>query len=88
MIKYQYAKDEKGKLIDINSLDRKERENIKFFCVGCDNELIPKLGQIKKHHFAHKKVVACSAQTYLHLLGKKLFFDNYTECLKTKKPFF
>lgn len=87
MVKYQYAKDEKEKLIDINSLNENNRDKSKFFCVGCGNELIARLGKIKVHHFAHKKVVTCSGETYLHLLGKQLFFDNYNDCLENQKPF-
>lgn len=88
MIKYQYAKDETGRLIDINSLNEKNRNVSKFFCVGCGNEVIARLGKIKIYHFAHKKVVTCSGETYLHLLGKQIFFDNYNDCLANKKPFF
>jgi hypothetical protein len=88
MIKYQYAKDENEKLIDIDSLNEENRDKSKFFCIGCGNELIARLGKIKVHHFAHKKVVTCSGETYLHLLGKQLFFDNYTDCLVNKKPFY
>jgi hypothetical protein len=55
MIKYQYAKDENEKLIEINSLNEENRGNSKFFCIGCGNELIARLGKIKAHHFAHKK---------------------------------
>lgn len=88
MLKYKYAKDESGKLIDINSLDETNKKKNKFICIGCENELIAKLGKIKTHHFAHKKVVSCSGETYLHLLGKQLFYDNFVECLKFQKPFF
>lgn len=87
MIKYQYAKDENEKLINIDSLNEENRRNSKFFCIGCGNELIARLGKIKVYHFAHKKVVTCSGETYLHLLGKQLFFENYSDCLNTKKPF-
>ncbi|AOW09937.1 competence protein CoiA family protein [Flavobacterium gilvum] len=87
MIKYQYAKDENEKLINIDSLNGLNRNKFKFFCISCGNELIARLGKIKIHHFAHKKVVTCSGETYLHLLGKQLFFDNYTDCLQNRKPF-
>ena len=86
-IKYQYAKDETGNLIDINNLEEKNRNNFKFFCIGCGNELIARIGKIKIRHFSHKKVETCSGETYLHLLGKQLFYDNYIECLNTNKPF-
>ena len=87
MIKYQYAKDEKGNLIDIYNLDVKDRTHFKFFCIGCGNELIARIGKIKVPHFSHKKVDTCSGETYLHLLGKQLFYDNYIECLNTNTPF-
>jgi len=87
MIKYKYAKDENEELIEIGSLDREIRNKKKFICIGCGNELIARLGEIKVRHFAHKKVVTCSGETYLHLLGKHLFFVNYSNCLNEKKPF-
>jgi len=87
MIKYQYAKDKNGNLIDINNLNKKNRNQVSYFCIGCSNELIARLGKIKVHHFSHKKEVNCSGETYLHLLGKQLFYDNYLECLKTNAPF-
>lgn len=87
MIKYQYAKSKNEKLIDIRSLNETNSENTKFFCIGCGNELIAKRGKIKVHHFAHKNIVTCSEETYLHLLGKQLFFENYTNCLNEQKPF-
>lgn len=87
MIKYQYAKDENDKLIDIDSLNEENRNKSKLFCIGCGNELIARLGKIKVRHFAHKKLVTCSGETYLHLLGKQLFFENYNDCLSKQKPF-
>ena len=60
----------------------------KFICISCGNELIPKRGKVKIHHFAHKKIATCSGETYLHLLGKQLFYENYTECLNSHKPFY
>lgn len=87
MIKYKYAKDENEKLIDIDILNEKNRHKSKFFCISCKKELIPRLGRVNIHHFAHKKAVTCSGETYLHLLGKQLFFDTYKECLIKKQPF-
>ncbi|MDR2927858.1 MAG: competence protein CoiA [Cytophagaceae bacterium] len=88
MIKYQYAIDENKKLVNIDSLNEENRNKSKFFCIGCGNELIAKLGKIKIHHFAHKKEVICSGETYLHLLGKQLFYDNYIDCLTNSTPFY
>jgi hypothetical protein len=87
MIKYQFAKDESEKLINIDSLNKENKVKSKFFCIGCGNELIARLGKVKVHHFAHKKDVTCSGETYLHLLGKQLYFENYNDCLQNQKPF-
>lgn len=87
MVKYLYAKDETEKLIDINSLNEDNRNKTKFLCICCGNELIAKLGKIKVHHFAHKKDVTCSRETYLHRLGKQLFYEHYIDCLENQKPF-
>jgi len=88
MVKYQYAKDAIGKLIDINDLDEADRSHFKFSCISCGNELIARLGKVKNHHFAHKAVVTCSGETYLHLLGKQIFHDTYKECLINSEPFY
>jgi len=88
MITYKYARGKDNKLIDISNLNEKCRNDFEFYCIGCGNELIAKLGRVKVHHFAHKKVITCSGETYLHTLGKQLFFDTYTQCLKEQQPFF
>jgi hypothetical protein len=88
MIKYQYAKDSDQKLIDINYLNEMNRHEFKFFCIGCGNELIARLGKQKIKHFAHKMIVTCSGETYLHQLGKQLFYENYNYCLANAQPFY
>lgn len=90
MIKYQYAYNLNGQMVHIDSLVR-ETGNLKdkkYTCISCDNELIPRLGKIKKHHFAHKVIVTCSGETYLHNLGKKMFYQEYKQCIEDKIPFY
>lgn len=88
MITYKYARGKDNKLIDICSLNGKCKNDFEFYCIACGNELIAKLGRVNVHHFAHKKIVTCSVETYLHALGKQLFFETYTKCLIEKTPFF
>lgn len=87
MAKYQFAIDESGKTV--NALDLAGRQiSSKYICLGCDNELIAKVnGQVKKPHFAHKTTQECSGETYLHKLGKKIFFETYQQCLNEGSPF-
>ena len=87
-IKYQYAKNSSGELVDINIIN-KDCNNEKYFCIACKQELIPKLGDKRIHHFAHKiDTYNCSKETYLHELGKKIFYEIYLQCLNTNEPFY
>jgi hypothetical protein len=86
MIKYRYAYDENEEIVTVNSLNR-DNDLGKFFCVGCGKELIPRLGEIRKKHFAHKVDFNCSPETYLHKLAKNTFFNIYKNCLEKSEPF-
>jgi len=91
MIKYRYALDSADNLIDINNLERAElTKSTKFYSVDFKDELIPRLGKIKRKHFAHKPniVIIGNGETYLHALGKKIFYDEYSLCLRNKTPFY
>jgi hypothetical protein len=88
-IKYKYAVDSSGKIVNINTINRDFCQNEKYLCIDCGQELIPKLGNIRIHHLSHKyDVYSCSKESYLHKLGKKLFYEIYLQCLNAKEPFF
>ena len=88
MIKYKSAYDFQGKIVTIDNVKRDENEEFqKYTCISCGAELITKMGNVKIHHFAHKQTINCNGETYLHNLGKRLFFDEYTTCLGNKTPF-
>ncbi|WEH99025.1 competence protein CoiA family protein [Acinetobacter soli] len=73
MARYQYAKDQLGKVVKATDLVGKEQQS-DFICLGCDNILIAKVnGKIKGPHFAHKNIQECNGETYLHRLGKQIF---------------
>ncbi|NBV14608.1 MAG: hypothetical protein EBS07_11140 [Sphingobacteriia bacterium] len=91
MIKYRYALDKEGNLIDIIDLDRIElKKDDKFFGLDFGQVLIPRLGKIKRKHFAQKpnSEIIGSGETYLHALGKKVFYDDYVKCLKNNIPYY
>lgn len=86
--KYQFALDASGEITSVHTLNRGwPRTPGEFRCLSCGNELIPKLGEIRTWHFAHKTTVDCSAETYLHRLGKAVFYREYQDCLRQRKPF-
>lgn len=87
MARYQYAKDEQGRIV--KAIDLVGQNVGEYICIGCDNALIAKVnGKIKKPHFAHKAVLECNGETYLHRLGKLAFFDTYQKCLQENEPFY
>ncbi len=89
MIKYQYAYNSKGEITHVDTVEREESKAKELFvCISCGNELIPRLGKIRKRHFTHKELINCSGETYLHNLGKKLFYQEYNFCVENNKPFY
>jgi hypothetical protein len=86
MVQYEYGKNLGGKIIHISQVNNNER--IMYFCIICDKELVPKTGDIKEHHFAHKnKNIDCSKEKYFQLLGKMIILEKYNECKMLKEPF-
>lgn len=70
-IKYHYALNENGDIIDISDVTKEDRKSQRFFCINCGEEMIAKLGEIKSRHFAHKaETLDCNSETYLHKLAK------------------
>ncbi len=73
MITYPNAVDENGDVHNIGSITQENRAAHKYFCLGCDKEMVPVLfkeGQ-KEDHFRHKVNDLCNPETYLHNLAKK-----------------
>ena len=86
MVQYEHSKNIEGKIFHISQVNKHEK--IKYFCIFCDKELVPKTGNIKEHHFAHKnKNIDCSKEKYFQLLGKMLFFEIYNECKNNNESF-
>ena len=88
MIKYKSAYNSLGKVVSIKDIEKVN--NVKkeiYTCISCEKELIPKIGKINQHHFAHKEILTCNPETYLHKLGKILFYQEYKDCLIENKPF-
>lgn len=85
-MKNLYALDKNNSLIHIQSVNKELKE--KFHCCNCGGELIARKGKVKAHHFSHKADGNCSYESYLHKVAKIKFYEQYSECLKLKVPFF
>ena len=68
-IKYRSAFDEIGNLVDINDVSNEDRKH-EYHCISCGKQLVPRLGDIRRHHFYHKEDIVCKGETYLHELAK------------------
>jgi len=82
-VKFLFAFDENQNLVNVNDLSKEQKRKTKYTCIGCNSELVPALGEIKKKHFRHKHIV-CSGETYLHKLAKEVFYQTYNSCLEKR----
>lgn len=44
-------------------------------CPACGGEVIPKKGDLKAHHFAHKADTNCSSESVIHALAKSVLIE-------------
>lgn len=87
--KYLRALTRSRDLVDVRNITpATRRDGAPYMCIGCGEELIPKIGSKRAHHFAHKHTVDCSSETYLHAAAKLLFVRNYRDRLATGRPFY
>ena len=84
-IQYRYASNEIYAIVNISKID--QRNTGIYRCLNCGKEMIPRLGEIKRHHFAHKVIGSCSSETYLHELGKRTFYSEFEKAKDTGHPF-
>ena len=86
-VRYGYALvGETHQLVGIDSLNRMECANNKYFCPHCQKEMYPTFGDVQTHHFRHKGT-QCEYNGYLHKLAILAFYDEYNSCLQNEMPF-
>lgn len=73
---YSYALDKNSQLIRIYDAIK----GSEYYCPNCGEVMIPRQGEIRKWHFAHKaNLENCSYESYLHKLAKRLICDCFNE---------
>lgn len=77
-IRYSFAEDATGKMVKIDDAVR----GASYRCPQCGQEMIPKLGEVNAHHFAHKSECACSGESYLHKIAKLKFKETFDRASK------
>lgn len=91
MIKYSYALSESKVIIHVFNIERENRHDHKYYCLGCGEELIPRLGEIRKKHFAHKvepNSTSCSLETYLHHTAKVILYESISQKISNNQPLY
>ena len=83
MIKYHFARNESGEIVDIDNVTESYRDSHSFYCLGCDGEMNARLGAKYSHHFYHSNGADCGfGESDLHRYAKKMlrkkFQDNPT----------
>ena len=70
-----WARDGAGRKLHVAAIDPKHRRaRAPFTCLGCGEELLPHLGQVRARHFAHRPGSRCpltAPETALHLNAKE-----------------
>lgn len=97
MAEYNYARNEKGIVFDIEQLDKIARyeNNNHFFCLVCGQPMEAVLGNVREHYFRHQNSEAeknCNKEAYketvLHILGKRRFIKLLEQHKENGKPLF
>ena len=74
-VQLAWARDRSGAKVNARRLDPKDRRaRAPFTCLGCGEELVPHLGQVRARHFAHRAGSTCpltAPETALHLDAKE-----------------
>lgn len=58
-----------------------------YFCVGCKKPMIPRLGNLVKHHFAHKTRESCQPDNALHETSKIHITKKFNKLAQAGKDF-
>lgn len=86
MIQYHSAfLEDKATRISISDISPENKDEYKFYCIGCGAELVPCMGKIRAKYFRHKvdsEDDKCNKETYLHKLGKLILKEKFLD--KTK----
>lgn len=78
-IAYPFARDTDGSPVPIGDAER----GAPYTCVGCGGAMIPKLGSVKRYHFAHKHNETCDADNALHESAKIHIIRKFDKAAQT-----
>ena len=60
----------------------------KYLCLGCNEEMIPRKGQTKRHHFAHKAgLEECNPDNALHETAKAAICQGFMSTVQLRQEY-
>jgi len=78
MIKYHFARNESGEIVDIENVTENYRDSHSFYCLGCGGDMNARLGVKKSHHFYHTSGTDCGfGESDLHRYAKKMLRKKF-----------
>jgi len=80
MVKYHFAQNELGEIVDIDDVTEAYREAHSFYCLGCGGAMNARLGENNAHHFYHFDGRDCGyGESDLHRYAKKMLRKKFLE---------
>ena len=80
MVKYHFAQNELGEIVDIDDVTEVYREAHSFYCLGCGGAMNARLGENNAHHFYHSNGGDCGySESDLHRYAKKMLRKKFLE---------
>ena len=78
-IQYPYAYSENRELVHIDSVAKENRYEHSFICPCCGRKMLPRLGDINAHCFAHADNQKCGIESYIHKVAKLILAKRFNE---------
>lgn len=79
---YGWALDSQGIPVPIAEAKRGER----YFCPVCHGEMVPKMGDINQHHFAHLNLVQCTSENVARMVAGRWIIEALRKKLAVGEP--
>lgn len=78
-IQYPYAFDDNGALVHIDSVAKENRYEHSYTCPCCGRKMLPRLGDVNAHCFAHGDNQKCGVESYIHQVAKQILAKRFNE---------
>ena len=87
-IQYPEAFETPYRRVHVSALSRYDRGG-PYYCYGCDQEMVVRLGEVNAHHFAHKsqQTTKCDPENALHRAAQANILEGFSEAVEKREPY-